>query len=332
METGNVFIINMKKDIGRKMNISNLQILTNAVYWEGIDPSLIDADGYLLRCAEIDKATYSAKRTKLLLFENFMKTNKSKYLILFEDDIYIHNNFSKYIGLVDEFIKKVKPMLLYLGINNRKFLDKNFEINKLAITKNKICSGAYGVIINRAIIPYLISYIKDPVNQYKPFDITCLGIIQMSYPNSCYISDPPLVIPDISTSNIRGEYDQNLVYELSNINPNNYILPDLRLFVVYIKDNTKFDLTNRLLKVFRPYYQVIYLYGQNTNNDIIIKECDVKNYIQTNYPNVKYYIYMTDDTHFKYYDGDKIMKIVNTQDNLLKIDQKLQENLFIKYT
>lgn len=293
----------MKKDIGKQIIMNDFRELMNATIWAGVDPSIISADGYLQKSADIKLATYSAKQAKLSLFEHFMKKSKSQYLFLCEDDIYTHKNYLKQLEMVNIFLKESNPYLLYLGVsNNRKFeYTDNVSIEKLHPTKpsyQQICPGAYAVIINRKIINYLISYIKDESNKYNPFDMTCLGVIQMMFPDKCHITAPPLIIPDVTTSNIRKKYDQTIYYQNACINPLNYVFPEYIPLFIKIMNNINTQQTINLYKIFEPYYKIILI---NSEDDITTELCK----------DAKYYVYVTSNIVFKYYSGSLVSSNIN---------------------
>jgi hypothetical protein len=293
MQSDNVFIINMKKDIGKRLHMQQLKSITGAIFWDGIDISELK-DDYLVKYADIKQATYAAKMAKFNLFKYFLNSSKAQYLFLFEDDIYMHIDFKKGLMIANNFLDVHKPLLLYFGVsNNRVFNDKK-DIAIELLSNKMPCPGAYGVCINRFIIPYLLSYIQDPALKYDPFDITCLGTIQLMMPDKCFVMNPPLVIPDISISNIRGEYDQEIYYLNSGINKMKYIFPETKpLFVV----GAIIDVNKKLYNVFRPYYKITY-----------VKK------IPDNLTDYQYYVVINGNIKFKYYEGNKI--IDNIESNI----------------
>lgn len=365
MIANNKYIINMKKDIGRRKNIDHFCEQIGASYWDGIDEAQIDKNGYLINITDEISSTINAKNAKLNLFNHFLKSNQTdEYLWLFEDDIYIHKSFYSEVGKVNDFLIKEKPLLFYLGVSNNKVFDYNYNdiINiellfkntqavhdeqKTCLLKIKPCSGAYGVIIRRSIIPNLISYIKNPGLIKYPFDNSCLGKIQINFPNKCFVTNPPLVVPDITISNIRKNYDQKKYWNKFNINPNIYIYPKYFYLFVVINDNFIDKLLisefKNLYKLFCPYFKIIYLCDK-----ININTSEYYEFLITNGNKVDdiindklllekyngYYLKTTINVIFKYYEGEKIINCIeNNIKNFdilqFKINKQNKESYFI---
>ena len=310
MENNNIFFINLKKDSGRYETIRPHLKRLNGQIWEGVDVTEIDKNGYAIKFADKISGTYAAKIAKLRLFEHFIKNNKNEYLILFEDDIMFHKKFYEYIEEINNFLIKKKPKLLYFGVSSniesksekftiKKILEKEPKnVNNSLINPNENLentfiphSGAYGVCIHRNIIPFLILRIKNPILKDKPFDMSCLGQIQRVYTNDCYITDPPLVIPYIKSSNIRENRNQNQLTNLIKVNMNNYQQPlEFPLFVEII-DKDSFLIFDKLIKCLIPIFKIYYLISMDTyknikdiflNHDLIILEKPVNENLEKN--------------------------------------------------
>ncbi len=274
MQEDNVYFINMKKDIGRYIHIKPIVDKLNGNIWEGEDPTIIDTNGYAASFADVSVGTNAAKEAKLKLFNHFLKTSKSEYLFLFEDDIIIHKDFFNNLEKINNFMKETKPKLFYFGVSgNIKNIaeDNNIIIKKLFDNNTKEpVSGAYSVCINRNIINHIILRIKNPILKNKPFDMTCLGQIQTAYPNDCYICHPPMVIPYLKKSNIRDNRNQYEFNKMININYADYIKPREYPIFVKINEPTNIQYFDKLINSIEPYFKTYYLVNES-NYSIIIK-------------------------------------------------------------
>jgi GR25 family glycosyltransferase involved in LPS biosynthesis len=351
MENDNVFFINMKKDAGRHEHIRQNIKRLNGQIWEGVDPTEIDKDGYAIKFPNKISGTNAAKMAKLKLFEHFLKNNKNEYLILFEDDIMFNKKFYDHIEEINDFLIKIKPKLLYFGVSSdvasnsdkfiiKKLFDKKEESNNNSINEKNPHSGAYGVCINRNILQFLILRIKNPTLKDKPFDMSCLGQIQRIYSNDCYITDPPLIIPYIKSSNIRENRNQQQLTKLIKINMNNYHQPlEYPLFIEVIDKDSflNFDkLIKCLIPIFRIYYIItIQKYNEIKeifiNHDLIIIDNPIReNLINqlkfNNFTNKDKIILLDTNFNFKYNQSNEIYlmfgKIINT-DNYINLDSRI---------
>jgi GR25 family glycosyltransferase involved in LPS biosynthesis len=343
MDNNNIFFINLKKDSGRYENIRPHIKKLNGQIWEGVDPTEIDINGYATKFSDKILGTIAAKIAKLKLFEFFLKNNKNEYLILFEDDIMFHKKFYDYIEEINDFLLKQKPKLLYFGVSSnieskseKLIFNKIFNKDETKSIKNPLLnffekksdnenltkphSGAYGVCINRNIIQFLILRMKNPILKEKPFDMSCLGQIQRVYTNDCYITDPPLVIPYIKSSNIRENRNQNQLTNLIKINMNNYFQPlEFPLFVEII-DKDSFIYFDKIIKCLIPIFRIYYIVLLETyknikdiflNHDLIILDnpitTNLEKYIRiNNFINKNKIIKIDTKFTFKYKDSNLI--------------------------
>lgn len=316
----------MKKDIGKRKNLSEMCNKINISIWEGIDTSSIDDNGYLIQRSDSNKATSNAKLAKRKLFEYFLKNSKHNYIWLFEDDICFHKKFLDNIPMINYFLENKKPLLLYFGVSNNRQFNKDcgeiINIEQLSTTNETIiCSGAYSVIINRNILPQLISYCKNPSLEKYPFDNSCLGKIQIKYPKQCFICNPPLIVPDVTYSNIRKSYDQNIYWNNCKIVPELYIFPNYHFLFVIVDDClNKIKYFKDLYKLFHPYYKIFFLVNDKIEENEYIEYEYTKNPELTineilKEKNHDYYLQITVDIKFKYMDG---INIINTIENNIK--------------
>ena len=350
MESDNVFFINMKKDAGRYEYIRPHVKRLNGQIWEGIDPTEIDKEGYGIKFPDKISGTISAKLAKLKLFEHFIKNNKNEYLILFEDDIMFHKQFYNYIDQINDFLTKTKPKLLYFGVSSDiKSSGNEFSIKKLFEKKGNndeinfvAHSGAYGVCINRNILQFIILRIKNPTLKEKPFDMSCLGQIQRIYSNECYITDPPLLIPYIKSSNIRENRNQSQLTKLIKVNMNIYQQPLEYPIFVEVIDKESFLIFDKLIKCVIPIFRIHYVLNEEKyknftkeeiflNHELIIIEDPIKEnlikQIKINNFCTKEKIIIIDTTfNFKYNQSNEIYsmfgKIINT-DNYKNLDSRI---------
>lgn len=176
----NIFCINMEKNIGKKILMRNFISQLNGNIWNGIDKSIYDENNLLLSVPTQQIKTRCAKEAKINLFNYFLTHTTYNYLILFEDDIMIHNDFFTHYKQVIDFANTHKFKLIYFGVSCHVPVESksSFSINVLPKTSYRY-SGAYGVIIHRSIMKSLINRSNDPFLYNKPFDIYSLGHIQL---------------------------------------------------------------------------------------------------------------------------------------------------------
>lgn len=271
----NVFCINLHKNIGKKLFVNDIVKKLSGHFWEGIDKSIYDDNGILLQTFGHDISTRAAKEAKINLFKYFLRSalthSSSEYLVLLEDDVCIHKNFDIYFEQIIQFATTQKFKLIYMGVSCKVILPEKKDANVLTIEKlprvNYSYSGAYGVIIHKSIMKSIISRANDLYLYNKPFDIYSLGHVQKCYPDECFICNPQVIIPDVTTSDIRGYCDQELFWSYCNIDKKNYIVPRrLPMYILTDGNKMKHDDINIILKMFTPYVNPIYVPITDTNN------------------------------------------------------------------
>lgn len=280
MNTTNIFFINMKKNWGKRQLIKNMVNKLSGIIIDGVDKSIYNND-ILIKKSSQEISTRAAKEAKINLLKNFINTNTSQYLVLFEDDILLHKNFYEYFNKTIIFANTNKFKLIYFGVscNSLQLNNSNFQINLLPKVNYRF-SGAYGIIIHRSIIQTLINRSNDPFFYNKPFDIYSLGHIQLSYPNECFICNPQIVIPIISSSDIRNPRDQNILWNKCHINKNYYIHNNTIPMYIYVNNNKYklfrfIDLLNMLVPIIDPIFiyetsNIIQKYFDNTYKNMNI--------------------------------------------------------------
>jgi hypothetical protein len=330
-------IISMPKDVGRKYWTQDIVKKLNATIWDGNDPTQTNNKGIVTHFPNKNICTYQAKLAKKKLFEDFKKNSDARYLFLLEDDIIVHKQFYDYMQLIDKFINDKKPKLLYLGLSNFSQTDTtpDLSINNFSDLniKHRV-TGAYGVIIHRSIIDTLLIRIDDEYLKYKPFDLTCLGYIQKCFPTECYLTNPQLIIPDISSSNIRNNKSQEYVWSYLAINPYDYIIPTQILIFVIVNDDiilTQYFL--KLISMFTPLFKIILIYeNENQINNFDIEtiklfeniQNTISNWFNSNKHITSYYnLILYSDTSFNwnYMSGKYMMQ------GIIKCISELKQNI-----
>lgn len=293
-----IYFVNMQKDIGRKKWIDPLCQKLGGTIWNGIDVATYDDHGILIKSCDIHVATRAAKCAKIKLFEHFLLTSPHQYLILFEDDIIIHKKFYEYYDLAIKFANTNDFKLIYFGVSSGLIPESTSSlIIKPLQQRGYRYSGAYGVIIHRSIINKLILRSNDPTLLMKPFDVYSLGYIQECYPSLCFVCHPQIVIPDITTSNIRDPRNQHLFWKMSHLIMDDYIIPSqLPMFILTNTNERYIRRFIKLLQMFVPYVKPIFMgiqipeCVQNVFESIIIPSYNndiITSTIQSHIKNIK---------------------------------------------
>jgi hypothetical protein len=281
MKNCDIYLINLKKDDGRAKCSQNLVNIFNAKIFEGNDINLLDPNGYLREIKSKSEYTNSAKKTKKMLFEHFLNSSDKEYIIVFEDDVYLHNDLfnqtkkEKIFEQLNMFLEKSKPKLLYLGIG--RYFVSNIELTdyiKFTSFDEKFpnniqyCSGAYGFILERDVIKLVLMRINNETLNNLPFDLFCLSYIGKMYPKECFVTNPHIVIPNIEQSNIREGSDQNVVWRILKINKINYKCPTVGILFVKTTGKT-YDLFEKIFTCLTPFIKLVYYYNNKPNYDSI---------------------------------------------------------------
>jgi GR25 family glycosyltransferase involved in LPS biosynthesis len=138
---------------------------------------------------------YSAM--KVLIWSKAKKYNR---ILILEDDVIFHQEFTKRFNLQ---VNKIPPWkLLYFGTSMENFrLDDIEKINNGFVRSKGTIAGAFGIGIDKSIFDELMYYIKNTV---APWDIGPLKIINEKYHSNVIIFYPYLVIAQTNDSNIRA--------------------------------------------------------------------------------------------------------------------------------
>lgn len=330
MNNCDTYIINMKKDYGKYICSKSVVDVFNAYYVEGIDCNYLDDNGYLVYVKNMQEYTKCAKKIKKEIFEKFINNSSSKYIAIFEDDIYLHkellNDKKIILDQINNFLKNNDVALLYLGVS-RNFPSKNNNVKQINfikyenIYKNNYqpTSGAYGFILNRNYVNFILTRINNLTFVDNPFDLYCLSYISMIYPDKVYVTDPHLVVPDITSSNIRVNKKQEVCWNSLNINEFDYNIPVIGILYINITDTDKLDIYKKNILMLAPIIKIIYY-----NNSLDIAK-------QTNL-NILFNMYSSTDKKIKYNSAKLIFDTINQYSNKcqnLFILNKKKENIFI---
>lgn len=318
MQNSETYIINLKKDYGRFLISKNIINIFKCKNIEAYDCNEIDSNGYIIKWKDSNTYTQSAKKTKRDIFSNFMKYSKEDYIIIFEDDIYLHNNLMKHNNIIEQlnnFVKTKSPKLLYFGLS-KCFKSDNTntdKINFISFNEHfkdtiKLCSGAYGFMLRRDMIEHVIMRIDNPSFDQNPFDIFCLSYISYMYPMESFVTNPHLVVPNIEHSNIRRNFDQQILWSNLNTNYLNYDIPIIGIMYVNVIDELKFEYFNKMMMCITPIIKILYYSDNVTNNKEIHKSLEIvknKN-IYSTMP-IICNIYTTNNISIKHFSGKKIL-------------------------
>jgi hypothetical protein len=301
-----IYFIHLDHDIGRYRHIKILHESLNGILWPGVYSVNQDEYGFRLIQPSKEKSTQCAKQAKINMFNDFLKSDKD-YVIVFEDDIMWHKNLVKFLPKLLKKIKQIKNWkIVYLGVSscideyNTDYaleVTKKLDIIKLPI-ESQVYTGAYGFILQRESVKEVLERCNNIKLYGKPFDITCLGHLQKTYPDDCYITTPQLVLADVTSSNIRNRRKQTKFNTSMNWNMNKYIIPMKIPFIVLVDNNVNtirrfmFHI-NCLIPTVKIYFVVIcqpslelqaYLYKCNEKGIVItyLQNSDLKYHIITN--------------------------------------------------
>lgn len=271
-----IYFIHLKQDIGRLHWINNFISKINGKIWNGVFAMPIDKNGYILNTISPEEGTQCAKQAKINLFEHYLSTSKEPYLIVFEDDIIWHTNFFNLWKELNVIIKNnIDWKLLYLGVSSNLEMKPNNELHIRNLPTDKIYTGAYSFIIKREMVKIALERAKDMMLKYKPFDVTCLGYLQQKYSKQCFITNPQLILADVSGSNIRHNRKQEIFNKNMGWNINDYYLPNKIPFVIICNNNRiKLKRTIKLCGYYFPLIQPIIIHMEKNTTAEILKELD----------------------------------------------------------
>ena len=334
MDNYEAYVINMDKDVGRRYLMTDIMTKFNAKIWKGYDGNIIKAsNGSIdIKWTNREIATEAAKRSKKELLTYFINNSTKKYLLVLEDDISLHVDcyndlkYNKWLVNLNKFLTMMNVNILYLGVSRHIKSKKESIDNHIFESFNDYfkkdpqkCSGAYGFIINRDIIPIALARIDNKSLYGKPFDLTCLGYISVNNPDTTYIMHPPLVIPRIDISNIREPKPQEIFWKAMKINKSLYNVYE-SVFALCVWIDTDSDIKNidKILNSIKPFISIWY-FSDNIKNNMKnlnnLKKCSYKEYLTENinrFFKKRYTLYRISSNKIdNYYCGNDILKRFN---------------------
>ena len=253
-----VNIIHLEQDIGRFHHMQPLKKPVNGDFWNGEYAIKVDENGYSIK--KIKDFTYCAKLAKYKLLKKFYDETDFDYIVVFEDDVVWHNKFYEYWNQILDSIKKIKQWkVIYMGVSTylQQPLKIKSDIEFMKLPPGKIYTGAYAFFLHRDAIPIVLDRITDNNILQEPFDVTCLGYLQTKYRNECYLTNPQIILADVSGSNIRHSRKQDVFSHKINWNLKNYAVPNKIPFFIISCENVyrlckKIKSINRLMPIVNP--------------------------------------------------------------------------------
>lgn len=171
-----ILVVNLKKRKDRKDNFINLFKSANFkkdyIFYDAIDGSEI---GETLEMTELFKINDFGSRKGFIgcalshynIWIDLLKDESCKYYIIFEDDITLCNNFTKYFNDVTDIMKNFSEKIdvLFLGYHNSIKMDDSGHLNDPMIELNsfnkaKYIGGTFSYIITKNGAKKMIEYIE----------------------------------------------------------------------------------------------------------------------------------------------------------------------------
>lgn len=198
-----IMIVNLDKRIDRwnkllpKLQENNI---TNYIRISAVDPTIAPYNNLKLPNNFYDTIGAYGMLCSAYLVILHAKRNNYKRILLLEDDILFHkqfsSTFSNKIGAIPDWY------LLYFGtsIHQWRFKER-CRYKKDYIQASGTIAGAFGVGIDSRIYDILLHNI---LTMNQSWDIGPLKLINKLYPNKCFIFYPYLIIANTEDSNIRN--------------------------------------------------------------------------------------------------------------------------------
>lgn len=123
-------------------------------------------------------------------------------IALFDDDVHLHTDFSERLRSVAAKTPDDQNVL-FLGATQRNW--QGVEIVEGFHRPNEFTDGSFAVIIDHRVFDELISHIDD---REAPFDAGPLREVVLADPDRASVVHPPLVVPDVTVSDIRSGRNQ----------------------------------------------------------------------------------------------------------------------------
>lgn len=212
------------------------------------------------------------------IIKDALKNNYEKILIL-EDDVILDDNFEhKFESLIRAVSNDWRVIQLgasqydWSSVDDKKSLDQGFYFPRRIHT-----CGSFAIGLHKDVLGLLY----DAINCYEsPFDVLPLGEIYEKFLGKCYVSYPNIVMPDVTSSNIRdgrNQYDHSkkMRWKIENFN-----FPQPKPLVKFLlKSLHNYKKFIELRKFFENYFEVAFFYfstdGLRPIHFALGDECDV---------------------------------------------------------
>jgi glycosyltransferase involved in cell wall biosynthesis/GR25 family glycosyltransferase involved in LPS biosynthesis len=172
------------------------------------------------------------------------KKNHYKNILILEDDIILSKNFESQFS---SFINSIPADWKLINLGSSQYHWDS--VNKVEAIKNgwytpvrlHTC-GSFAIGIDNSIYELLI----DAASSFEsPFDLLPMGEIYQKYPSNCFVAYPNIVMPDVSSSNIRSVRNQFSHSKLMDWRMSDFNYP-LKLPIVNVLCDDKEALFNAL--------------------------------------------------------------------------------------
>lgn len=159
--------------------------------------------------------------TYINIFKDAKKNQYKRFLIL-EDDILLANNFEEKFKT---FINNIKDdwKILQLGASQYSWEKIDTEESRkkgFYFPTGLDTCGSFAMACDLSIVD---EFIECQASFESPFDFLPMSEIYTRYKEKCYISYPNIIVPDVSTSSIRGgrsqsEHSKKMKWEMNSFN------------------------------------------------------------------------------------------------------------------
>ena len=184
----------------KKNNITNYQIIKA---YDGNNPRIQKEFQLYLR-NEKNRINSSGALAYLYTMRHILTdaiNNNYDRILICDDDILFHKDFSNYFDLKIKGLNNFKWKLLYLGGMQLKNWNKIKPLNTEYYLPNGTMDGSFSVGIDKSILGELLQTLNGNV---LPFDTGPLRFMQMKYTRECLVMYPNIMIADSSDSDIQN--------------------------------------------------------------------------------------------------------------------------------
>ena len=252
-----IYVINLKKDKLRKEIFIQNNSFTNLDFnfFDGINGKKDKQSINLFKKYKNKDLKFPGEIGYLLTMRNIFKdaiNNNYEKILVFDDDIILHKNFSK---ILIENLDEIKDWhILRLGAlikNKFAFFEKTHKSIK--------CDGSFAIGYDKKSFEF---FLNDKDYFKIPFDTGVLN--RYNYKN--YTIKPFLSIADVYKSNIRKSKNLYIIAKKFNWDLNNFnIINSERkvLVVIYLNNKTNIDIINFYLNQTYKNIKIILLIDTN---------------------------------------------------------------------